>query len=162
MRPTTNPLMRRFRNGSFAGTLVVSLVALAALVSGACGSDTPAGPDAVAKVCDPNATAPTYTELYTKYFAAGTPGHCATAECHADPRHEVWLCGQTKDTCYNGMVQINLINPSNPLTSRIGDPKSSPLNWFNPAGPMPADDPRPFPEGRDAILAWLTACAKNN
>jgi len=160
MAATTNLLMRRFRNGSLAGTLVATLVVLA---FAACGADTAAGtPDAIAKVCDPNATAPTYTELYTRYFAAGTHGHCATAGCHADPSHEVWLCGQTKDTCYTGMVQIGLISPSNPLASRIGDPKSSPLNWVNPGGPMPFDDPTPFPEGRDAILAWVAACAKNN
>jgi hypothetical protein len=155
MSKTTNTLMRRLRNGILAGTLV-------ALALAACGSDTAPGADAIAKTCDPNATAPTYTELYTRYFAANTPGHCATAECHADPRHEAWLCGPTKDVCYNGMVQIGLINTANPIASRIADPKASPLNWFNPAGPMPADDPRPFPEGRDAILAWVNACAKNN
>jgi hypothetical protein len=159
MPPTTNMLMRRLRNGGSAGTLVVSLVALA---FAACGTDVPPGPDAIAMTCNPNATAPTYTELYNKYFAAGTPGHCATAECHADPKHESWLCGPTKDVCYNGMVQINLINLSNPAASRIADPLSSPLNWFNPAGPMPADNPAPFPEGRDAIQRWVAACAKNN
>jgi hypothetical protein len=159
MAPATNSMMRRFRKCSFAGALVVSLVAL---VIAACGADTAAGPDAIAKTCDPSAAAPTYTQLYTRYFAAGTPGHCATAECHADPRHEVWLCGPTKDSCYNGMVSVGLIDPTNPVASRIGDPKASPLNWINPAGPMPQDNPKPFPEGRDAILAWVAACAKNN
>jgi hypothetical protein len=160
MSTTTNMLMRRLRNGSLAGTLVAWIAALALAACGSSGTDP--GTDAVPRACDPNATAPTYTELYNRYFAANTPGHCATSECHADPRHESWLCGPTKDVCYNGMVQIGLINTTNPIASRIADPKSSPINWVNPAGPMPADDPRPFPEGRDAIIAWVNACAKNN
>src|SRR3954470_19296832 len=41
--------------------------------------------------------APTYDELFNEYFAEGKPGHCATAGCHADPGHNVWLCPD-KDT----------------------------------------------------------------
>jgi hypothetical protein len=160
MSTTTNTMMRRFRKRSSAGALVASIVALAFAACG--GSNSPPGADAIAKTCDPNATAPTYTELYNRYFAANTPGHCATAECHADPRHEVWLCGPTKDVCYNGMVQIGLINTANPIASRIADPQLSILSWVNPSGSMPFDAAGPFPEGRDAIIAWVNACAKNN
>jgi hypothetical protein len=154
MSPTTNTVM--------GAQLMAHLVALALVAGCGSGSGTDAAPDAIAKVCNPGNVAPTYTQLYTKYFAVGTPGHCATAECHADPRHNIWLCGPTKDTCYNGMVSVGLIDPANPGASRIGDPKNSPLNWVNPNGPMPQDNPKPFPEGRDAILAWVAACAKNN
>ena len=133
----------------------------------ACGSSggtapDAAAPDAAVKCVPPNNTAPTYTELYTKYFALGTPGHCATPGCHDDPDHTVWLCGKTKDSCYAGMVNIGLINPSNPTTSLIGNSTSSDLSWVNPNGPMPFDGPGPFPEGRDAVLAWVAACAQNN
>lgn len=105
----------------------------------------------------------TYTQLFNQYFAPGTPGHCATAGCHADPDHNVWLCGTDKNTCYQGMVTEGLINTTNPVASRLSDPNSSPLIWVNPArGFMPADALTPNPAGRDAIQAWARACAQNN
>jgi|ERR1044071_2761255 hypothetical protein len=127
--------------------LAMTLVLLVA----ACGTDT----------ADP---APTYSELYTRYFAPGTPGHCATAGCHGDPGHFIWLCGTTKDTCYAGMVSLDsrLINTEVPRLSLIADPANSPLSWINPNGAMPMDKPGPFPEGRNAILAWIAAGAPND
>lgn len=121
---------------------------LAALVMvAACGMDS--------------APPPTYTELFTRFFAPGTPGHCANAACHLDDSNG-WACGTTKDTCYAGMVSIELINPANPKLSLIGDPRNSPINWISVSGPMPQDAVMPFPEGRDAILAWVAAGAPNN
>lgn len=133
MSPTTN--------------LALTLVLLVA----ACGTDT----------ADP---APTYSELYARYFAPGTPGHCAMGGCHGDPLHIIWLCGTTKDTCYAGMTspEAGLINTKAPRLSLIANPVSSPLSWINPNGPMPQDHPGPFPEGRDAILAWIAAGAPND
>jgi len=137
---------------------------LAALVVvAACGSDSapPPPPDAGGCPPPPGSTAPTYTELYTKYFADGKPGHCATAGCHLDASNG-WACGTNKDTCYAGMVNIDLISPAAPQQSRIGDPQNSPLSWINLNGNMPQDAVMPFPEGRDAIRAWVAACAQNN
>lgn len=155
MAPTTKSVMRRLS----------CLLALGLALVAACKApdDDPA-PDAIAKSCSPGNPAPTFTQLYTRYFAAGTPGHCATANCHSDPGSNSWICGPTKDTCYNGMVSIGIINTANPIASKIGDPKNSPINWINPNGPMPQDVPKPatFPEGRDAIIAWVAACAPNN
>jgi len=126
--------------------LAIPLVLLVA----ACGIDT-AGP-------------PTYTELYNRYFARGTPGHCANAGCHSDPLHNIWLCGTDKNTCYAGMTSpdAGLINTAMPQKSLIADMRLSPLSWIAPDGPMPFDGPGPFPEGRDAILAWVAAGALNN
>jgi hypothetical protein len=105
----------------------------------------------------------TYTQLFAQFFAPGTPGHCATAGCHADPGHNVWLCGTSKDTCYPGMVQVGLINPTHPQQSTIGDPTLSPLIWIDPAGGnMPFDAPGPNPAGAGAIRAWAAAGAQNN
>jgi len=105
----------------------------------------------------------TYTELFAQFFAPGTPGHCATAGCHADPGHNVWLCGTSKDTCYPGMVKVGLIDPAHPQQSMIADPTLSPLTWIDPAGGnMPFDAPGPYPAGRDAIRAWVAAGAQNN
>jgi hypothetical protein len=135
------------------------------LVLAACGSSSSssAGPDAAAPCAPPSGGAPTYTELFTRYFAPGTPGHCANDACH-NGNFNIWECGFTKDSCYQGMVMAGIINTttSNPTASPIGDPKLSPLRWINPNGPMPFDTPGPFPEGRDAILAWVAACAQNN
>src|ERR1041385_6073848 len=80
--------------------------------------------------CTPTANAPTYTELFTTYFAPDTPGHCATAGCHADPDHDTWLCGTTKTTCYAGMVGVGLIDPTDLAHSMIADPDRSPLAWI--------------------------------
>lgn len=105
----------------------------------------------------------TYTELFAQYFAPGTPGHCATAGCHADPGHNVWLCGTSKESCYAGMVNVGLINPAKPQASMIIDPTLSPLTWIDPAGGnMPLDAPGANAAGRDAIRAWVAAGAQNN
>ena len=107
-------------------------------------------------------TAPTYADLYAQYFAPGQPGHCANAGCHNDPGHNEWLCGPDKDSCYAGMVSIQLFDPVHGDRSMIGDPKLSPLTWINPTGNMPFDAQGAFPAGRDAILAWVAECARND
>ena len=140
----------------------------AALALAACGGsdtaavDAPAGVDAQV-ACNPSNPAPTYTELFNTYFAPNTAGHCATAGCHADPDHNVWLCGTDKATCYQGMVTEGLINTANPVASLLSDPNRSPLIWVDPAhGFMPADRLQPNPAGAAAINAWALACAQNN
>ena len=135
-------------------SLVISLLAVAA-----CGSDSGGTPDSMPDAGPP----PTYTQLYTRYFAVGTRGHCANDGCHGGPNFNIWLCGTDKNTCYTGMATMaGIINTGNPKTSLIADPASSPLSWINPNGPMPQDSPGPFPEGRDAIFAWVAAGAQNN
>jgi hypothetical protein len=101
--------------------------------------------------------APTYAELFDTYFDMGKPGHCATAGCHADPGHNVWLCTD-KDTCYQGMIEVGLINPADPEKSQIADPRRSPLTWINTAGGnMPLDAQGENASARAAILAWAAA-----
>jgi hypothetical protein len=134
------------------------------IVLASCAGPAPTvAPDSAAPCVPPTAgTAPSYSELYAKYFAPNTPGHCATAHCHADPGHDTWLCGTDASTCYPGMVQVGLINVKNPTASLIGDASQSPLSWISPTGDMPFDITGPFPDGRDAILAWVAACAQND
>ena len=106
--------------------------------------------------------APTYAELYDSYFAPGTPGHCATAGCHADPGHNVWLCG-SRDLCYRGMVDVGLIDPDDPTRSEIADQARSPLTWFNVAGGnMPLDAQGENAAARAAIQAWVAAGAHDD
>src|SRR5262249_29879922 len=120
----------------YAGMKRLLLVSLLSL-SAACGAPDQASPQPPDSGFGP---ALTYTELFAQFFAPGTPGHCATAGCHADPGHNVWLCGTTKDSCYNGMVQVGLVDPAHPPASMIVDPTLSPLTWIDPTGGnMPYD-----------------------
>jgi hypothetical protein len=105
--------------------------------------------------------APTYSQLYDALFAVGTPGHCATSGCHSPPIH-IWTCGTTKETCWQGMKKVGLIDPANPSMSLIIDPQNSPLAWFNPNGPMPRDNPVANPLAAAAIEAWVAAGALDN
>lgn len=148
------------------------LVSAPLLLAAACGAPPGASSDTAAPEpaatqgtpCTPpeDGSAPTYTELFERYFAPGTPGHCATAGCHASPGFNVWLCGTTKDSCYAGMVEVGLIDRKDPLASLIANSHQSPLSWVNPTGDMPFDAATPFPEGRDAVQAWVAACALDN
>lgn len=105
----------------------------------------------------------TYSELFDTYLGPGTPGHCATAGCHADPGHTVWRCGPTKDDCYDGMVDVGLVDPARPLHSALVDARRSPLVWINPAGGnMPLDAQLANVAGREALLAWVAAGARKN
>ncbi|HEV8551565.1 MAG TPA: hypothetical protein VGQ57_21100 [Polyangiaceae bacterium] len=109
-----------------------------------------------------DSAAPTYHELFAEYFAPGTPGHCATARCHANPGANDWLCGESAESCYAGMTRVGLIDLRDPRRSPIADPAHSPLAWMSPSGDMPLDAASPLPEARDAILAWVAACAPND
>jgi hypothetical protein len=138
MPPTTKLMGRR----------VLRYCLLAALVTvAACGTDTEAPM--------------TYSRLFARYFAQGTPGHCSAPACHLDGTNG-WTCGTTKDICYEGMVGVNLINPADPLRSTIADPLNSSITWVNPNAVMPPDDLSPLPEARDAILEWIAAGALND
>lgn len=141
-------------------------LALPALwITAACGGSAAASdPDANAP-CEPSSNAPTYSQLYTKYFAVGTPGHCATDGCHNGAGFNIWFCGSDKNTCYQGMTGTlsgPLVDPAHPAMSLIIDRQTSPLSWFNPGGPMPFDAMGPFPEGAAAIHAWVCNGAKND
>ena len=134
--------------------LPISAFGLAATALSAC---SPSAPSPVVEVQATNA--PSYQELFAQYFAPGTAGHCATAGCHADPGHNVWLCTNAK-TCYEGMLSIGLVDAVSPTDSDIADPQRSPLVWFNPAGGnMPLDAQVDNAAGRAAVEAWIAAGA---
>jgi hypothetical protein len=160
------PLRPALRHAAALGACLAAVLMVAA-----CGGSENATPDAppvtppadAPAACNMANVAPTYTELYTKYFAVGTPGHCATSGCHGEPGFNAWLCGSSKASCYDGMVAQGLINKTNPIASVIGDPKRSPIRWINvDGGSMPQDSLTPNNAGRDAIIAWVGACAQNN
>ena len=128
----------------------------------ACGSSPEAAPSNGEPAPDA-APAPRYSELFDDYFAPNTPGHCATAGCHADPGHTVWRCGPTKDDCYSGMVEVGLIDQANPTHSAIVDAHRSPLTWINPSGGnMPLDAQLSNAAAAEALRAWVAAGAQND
>jgi hypothetical protein len=131
---------------------------------GGCGADRSREPlDEPARCSPPLAgSAPTYGELFERYFAANTPGHCANGGCHGTSSFNVWSCGDRKDDCYAGMVRVGLVNPNAPRSSLLASPTQSPLSWVNPSGDMPLDATGPLAAGRDAVAAWVDACAQNN
>jgi hypothetical protein len=68
-----------------------------------------------------------------------------------------------KDTCYQGMVDVGLIDIAKPTRSEIADSKRSPLTWINPAGGnMPLDAQGDNEAAREAIKAWVAAGAAND
>ena len=143
------------------GSITRRTLLLAALTTACSASPDPSGSGTQPSV--DGAKAPSYSELFDAYFALGTPGHCATAGCHADPNHTVWRCGPTKDDCYAGMSEIGLIDAANPAHSAIVDPHRSPLAWINPAGGnMPLDAPGANDGAADALRAWVEAGAQND
>jgi hypothetical protein len=73
-----------------------------------------------------------------------------------------FVCGDTKDDCFNGLVKAGLINTSTPSSSVLGAPASSPLSWYGQGGPMPQDDPMTNAAGAAAITAWINAGAQND
>jgi hypothetical protein len=126
--------------------------------SGSGGSGSGSGSGATAPACTsvpPDAggvAAPTWSALYTKYFAVNTIGNCAQVACHTEMGSAsaayTWLQQQTLEC-----------GPPNCIAS-ISDCTSSVLSWFG--GGMPVAGPTSEPQARDDINAWVAAGSKNN
>ncbi len=138
--------------------LLVLAASLAACSSGG-SSDAHLGDGGGVDAADAAPLSATWTAVYGAYFGAGTPGHCGNAGCHAQTRGG-FLCGATKDTCYQGLVTTSLISSKDPPTSPLVDPAASPLTWFG--GLMPTDRQGPNEAAAAAVKAWVTAGAKND
>lgn len=151
--------------GTSSGQLVVyGLKSTVSADGGTTTTDGGASSDAAAEASSSNdastAAAPTWTQLYAQYFAAGTPGHCSgTGGCHTNLRAG-FKCGTNKADCYTGLVNAGLIDPANPSQSSIISSSSSPLAWFG--GSMPLDNATPNPSAAAAVKAWVLAGAQNN
>lgn len=110
----------------------------------------------------------TFGDVYDHWLAAGQPGHCSDSFCHnlassKGAKASGFVCGDSKDDCYSGLVTAKLIDPNDPASSVLGITAQTPLAWFGgPAGVMPADDAVPNAAGAAAITAWIKAGAKND
>jgi hypothetical protein len=138
-------------------------LALAALAACSAGEARPFADETTPRAADAGLVAPEdptdWSSVYARYFAAGTPGHCGDEGCHAQ-KAKGFGCGATKDSCYEGLLDARLLDAKNPIASRIGDPKTSPLAWFG-EGFEPFDNPAPNAEAAAAITRWLENGAKN-
>ena len=85
--------------------------------------------------------APTWTDLYSRYFGPNTPGHCG--RCHRNG------CELNKNACYQWFARKKQF----PL-------QTSRLTWFG--GDMPKDNLAPNPQAELDMTAWQTSGGENN
>lgn len=88
---------------------------------------------------------PTWTALYADYFGPSGVASCTSlTSCHDNPAAEGtsysgFLCGTTKDSCYQGMTGTNCKNGAMvpcPLVTSTGDPTMTGLyTWLNKIDP---------------------------
>jgi hypothetical protein len=105
--------------------------------------------------------APTWTQIYTRYFGPGSLGHCSDANCHLK-EGDRFMCGTTKEQCYQGLLLRDLLDLKTPAKSRLVNRLRSPLAWYGGAGKMPPDAIKVNQTAADEIDAWVHAGAKNN
>jgi hypothetical protein len=103
--------------------------------------------------------APTWSEIYTAYFAASSLGRCGSSSCHASSRGG-FKCGADKDTCYQGLVNVGLVDTTNGAQSAIADKDRTPLSWFGNGGTMPGGGANA--KATADITAWVQAGAHND
>ncbi len=118
------------------------------------------GSDASSPVTDGTDDPTEWSFVYARYFAAGTAGHCGNSGCHGQVRAG-FRCGDSKDTCFEGLVEAGLVDRAKPRLSKLGDPERTPLAWYGLGGPMPADAALANKEAADAVTLWLLAGANN-
>jgi hypothetical protein len=94
--------------------------------------------------------APTWTQLYNAYFAAGTPGNCAQAGCH----QSYMTSPSATFSWLQSQGQVGSAQPA------LTDPSSSCLTWLG--GDMPPGGPETDPDAEKDFDLWLKAGAKDN
>ncbi len=127
--------------------------------------DAATGVDAGGPI-DPGPAA-TFTQIYNDYMKSSFParGRCSDSGCHGRTSNGGFLCGTTKDACYNGLVNRGLIIPQTMGDSKrslLADPEASPLIWISPNGSMPRGNLTPNPQAAAAIRSWIRNGAAND
>jgi hypothetical protein len=132
------------------------------------GGDPDAAPreqvdaDTLAKPLPDGGPTPTWSYIYATYFGPSSLGHCGNSGCH-DIVNNHFACGADLATCYQGLLDTPLIDPTNPTSSRLTDPQRTPITWFATGGGMPYDmNADPNQVAADEIGAWVYGGAKNN
>jgi hypothetical protein len=109
---------------------------------------------------DGGTAAPTWDEIYPRYFAASGLGRCGSVGCHFSSR-DGFECGADKDTCYQGLVSAGYIDTTNGAQSAIADTSQTPLSWYGHGGNMPGGGGANA-KAADDITAWVQAGAQND
>jgi hypothetical protein len=94
--------------------------------------------------------APTWTQLFNAYLAAGTVGNCAHSGCHRN----VMGSPSAAFSWLHAEQQLNGPEPA------IADSSSSCLSWLG--GDMPPGGPATDPVVELDLESWVKAGAKNN
>jgi hypothetical protein len=90
---------------------------------------------------------PTWSSIYSKYLASGTPGDCYP--CHSQM--------STAPKAYSWLKQKGYINGT---SSALVNPARSCLSWYG--GNMPPQGPSSLPAAKSDMNAWVAAGAQNN
>ncbi|HLK37022.1 MAG TPA: hypothetical protein VKU41_09760 [Polyangiaceae bacterium] len=153
--------------------------------AGASGSVSTASTDAA--LADAPGCSPTWTALYADYFGPTGVASCTSlTSCHDNPAAEGtsfsgFLCGTTKDSCYQGVTGSSCMNSAMvpcPLVTSSGSPTMTGLYiWINKVDPttgkhtgsMPlngktiADKGYVFSQSDlKCITDWISQGAQNN
>jgi len=114
----------------------------------------------------------TWTDLYQCYFGPTGPDSCAgqtgqAGSCHGTGGAEstIWTCGPSADSCYMGMMNYPMIDP----TKNTSNPTMSGLYMIlcqtNGSGQMPNGCPsyaQLYPADMARIAAWIQDGGQNN
>ena len=92
--------------------------------------------------------APTWTQVYDQYLAAGTTGNCGG--CHQ----------AAMDTPHHAFVYLKNRGYIAGSIPGLVDPTQSPLSWLG--GDMPPNGPTSYPQAEDDLNAWAMAGALDN
>jgi hypothetical protein len=105
--------------------------------------------------------APKWSYMYTTYFGPNSLGHCGNSGCH-DKINNHFICPPDPTQCWQGLVDGNWINTTDPMSSQLGNYNQTPLSWFNSGGNMPKDAVRANQTATDEVSAWIYDGAKND
>lgn len=116
----------------------------------------------------------TWTDLYQCYFGPTGPDSCAgqsgqAASCHGTGgagAMAAWVCGETMDSCYMGMKNYMVLDP----TQNTSDPTMSGLYnvlcQVNGMGAMPLgctpSSVQLYPDDMARVAAWIKSGGQEN
>ena len=129
---------------------VTSDAAPSSAAAGDGGAEASAPPSTGCTPAAAPATAPTFTAIYTKYFAPGAPADCATGgACHAQFK--------TEAGAWSFLLQYGQVGTTPP---ELTDPNASWLVWYG--GLMPETGTPCNPQAMADLNAWAAAGGKND
>jgi hypothetical protein len=134
--------------GPFGGTVPSSIMDAGGPPDG--DGVLPASATAGEGLSGSSSQAPTWTQLFNAYFAAGKVGNCAHSGCH-----QAYMTSPS--AAFSWLRSEDQVGGSQP---ELADPNSSCLSWLG--GDMPPGGPESNPTAVTDFDLWLKAGAQNN